>query len=136
VLAIDLTTLPESCVPAAFDRGHLYSPTSDYITPALRGRCDYRPGALYEPMPPPPRGDSKAFAWWARNIARVDVPDFLGLRIGDEVTIQHVTTVGRGEVVKTYRSGAVVRYPMPDGARKPYDEMTVSRRNGAGHWCP
>lgn len=136
--AVDLTVFPESSVPAAFDRGHLYSPTSDQTAYALDDRYiyDYRPGDLYEPMPPAPRGDGKAWARWSRNTARITVPDFLGLRVGDQVTIQHVTSAGTGTVVKTYRCGALVRYPMPKGADRPYDEMEVRRRNTAGHWYP
>lgn len=127
---------PASCVPAAFDRGHLYSPTLDLTRYALDDRYiyDYRPGDLYEPMPAAPRGDGKSFAWWSVNVAGVAVPDFLGLRSGDEITIQHVTSVGPGEVTETKRNGAVVRYPMPEGASRPYAEMYVRRRNDAGHW--
>ncbi|MET7713763.1 hypothetical protein [Streptomyces sp. NPDC005407] len=134
----DLKALPESSVPAAFDRGHLYSPTLDLTQHALDDRYDYdyRPGDLYEPMPPAPRGDGKAFAFWARNTAGMTVPDFLGLRVGDEVTIQHVTGTGPGKVIETQRRGAVVRYPMPEGASRPYVEMYVRRRNDSGHWYP
>lgn len=135
--AVDLTALPDSAVPAAFDRGHLYSPTSDQTAYALDDRYiyDYRPGNDFEPMPPAPHG-GKAFAWWFRNTARVDVPDFLGLRVGDEVTIQHVCSVDSGTVVATYRFGAQVRYAMPEGAEEPFGFMTVRRRNDAGHWYP
>lgn len=132
---IDLTELPDSSVPAAFDRGHLCSPTSDYLKYALADRYDYRPGNDFEPMPPAPHG-GKAFAWWFRNTAKVDVPDFLGLRVGDEVTIQHVCSVDSGTVVATWRFGAQVRYLMPEGAEEPYGYMTVGRRNHLGHWYP
>lgn len=130
--------LPKSSVPAAFDRGHLYSPTLDLAKYALDDRYiyDYRPGDLFEPMPSAPRGDGKAFAWWWKNTARQAAPDFLGLRTGDEVTIQHPTSVGQGVVVETLRCGAVVRYLMPDGASRPHGEMRVSRRNSDGHWYP
>jgi len=137
---VDLNTFPESSVPAAFDRGHLYSPTLDLTKYALDERYiyDYQPGTLYEPMPAAPRGDSKAFAWWSRNVANIAVPDFLGLRVGDQITIQHVTDVGPGEVVSTHRSGAIVRYPLPESnfSDRVHDEMRVSRRNDAGHWYP
>lgn len=131
-----MSEYPVSSVPAAFDRGHLYSPTLDLTRYALDDRYiyDYRPGDLYEPMPPAPRGDNKSFAWWAINIAGVAVPDFLGLRSGDQITLQQVTSVGPGEVIETKRNGAVVRYAMPKGAVKPYAETLVRHRNDAGHW--
>lgn len=133
--AADLTVLPDSAVPAAFDRGHLYSPDMGYMQYALDGRYiyDYRPGNDFEPMPEAPHG-GKAFAWWWNNAARIDVPDYLGLRVGDEITIQHVTSTGPGTVIETHRFGAVVRYPMPEGADKSHDEMYVCRRNTSGHW--
>jgi hypothetical protein len=132
---IDLTTLPVSSVPAAFDRGHLYSPTLDLTRYALDDRYvyDYRPGDLYEPMPAAPR-EPRAFAWWWKNVAQQIVADFLGLMPGDAITVQHVTYVLSAMVVETYRWGALVRYPMPKGAREPYAEMYVRRRNTAGHW--
>lgn len=132
----DYKALPASSVPAAFDRGHLYSPTLDLTRYALDDRYlyDYRPGDLYEPMPEAPRGDPKGFAWWWLNVARVPAPDFLGLRVGDHITIQHVTSVGTGKVIATHRCGAVVRYPFPDPAE--HGEMYVRRRNDAGHWYP
>lgn len=129
---------PVSSVPAAFDRGHLYSPDRGLTRYALDERYvyDYRPGDLFEPMTEAPRGNPKAWVWWYRNIAKIDVPDFLGLRIGDEVTIQHVCSVGSGTVVATYRFGAQVRYATPEGAEEPFGFMTVSRRNTGGHWYP
>lgn len=131
----DLTTLPDSSVPAAFDRGRLYSPTSDQTAYALDERYiyDYRPGNDFEPMPPCPR-DGKRYGFWLRNSARIEVPDFLGLRAGDEVTLQHVTCVGPGVVIKTYRYGAVVRYPLPEGAREPHADTLVNSRTSLGHW--
>jgi hypothetical protein len=131
----DLTVLPKSSVPAAFDRGRLYSPTLDQTRYALDDRYiyDYRPGDLYEPMPAVPHGGT-AWSRWVRNTARIEVPDFLGLRIGDDITLQHVTSVGPAVVVKAYRYGAVVRYPMPEGATEPYAETRVDSRTGAGHW--
>jgi hypothetical protein len=135
----DYKALPVSSVPAAFDRGHLYSPTLDLTRCALDDwyLYDYRPGDLFEPMPKAPHG-GKAFAWWWLNIARVDVPDFLGLRVGDQITIQHVTSVSPGEVIATHRFGAVVRYPLPVSSltERTHDEMYVRRRNDAGHWYP
>lgn len=137
---IDLTTYPVSSVPAAFDRGHLYSPDQGLTKYALDERYiyDYRPGDLFEPLAEAPRGNPKAWAWWWRNVARVETPDFLGLRVGDEITVQHVSSVGPGEVVSTWRYGAVVRYPLPVSSMsdRTHDEMMVRRRNDAGHWYP
>jgi hypothetical protein len=137
--AVDLTAFPDSVVPAAFDRGHLYSPTLAMTRYALDDRYiyDYRPGNFYEPMPAHPT-EPKSYAWWRRSIASVPVPDFLGLRVGDQVTIQHVTSVGPGEVVATERGGAVVRYPLPESdlTTRTHDEMYVRRRNEGGHWYP
>lgn len=134
----DLASLPKSSVPAAFDQGHLYSPTTALTQYALDDRYeyDYRPGDDFEPMPDAPRGDPKAFAWWFHNIASVPVPDFLGLRIGDQITIQHAGSAGSGEVVATQRNGAVIRYPLAPGGDRTHDEMYVRRRNHLGHWYP
>ncbi|MGW4994926.1 hypothetical protein ACWEQ3_46375 [Streptomyces mirabilis] len=122
--------LPASSVPAALDRGHLYSPTLDITSYGI----SYRSGDDFEPMSGAPRGDGKAFARWWNKIASINVPDYLGLRVGDEITIQHVTCTGPGTVVETCRFGALIRYPMPAGASKPHAEMYVRRRNLAGHW--
>jgi hypothetical protein len=134
---MDLTTYPDSAVPAAFDRGHLYSPTITHLAWALDPRYgyDYRPGNDFEPMPDGPRGDGKAWAWWRRNVAMQPVADFLGLRTGDKVSLHslqgnHETAV----VTATYRHHAVVRYPMPAGAREPFAQTWVNRRNADGHW--
>lgn len=121
--------LPVSSVPAAFDRGHLYSPTLDV---ANRG-ITFRPGSEYEPMPEAPR-NSKGFAWWMSNIATLEVSDYLGLRVGDEVTIQYAGAIGVATVIATHRFGAVVRYPTPQTAGRPTPEGYVRRRNQAGHW--
>ncbi|MEU4507358.1 hypothetical protein [Streptomyces sp. NPDC024089] len=135
-----MTLLPQSSVPAAFDRGHLYSPTLGLTKYALDDRYvyDYRPGDLYEPMPEAPRGNPKAWAWWWQNIAAAPVPDFLGLRVGDHISVQHVTCTGPGEVIATERGGAVVRYPLAksDLTRRTHSEMYIRRRNNAGHWYP
>lgn len=125
----DLGTLPDSAVPAAFDRGHLYSPTA-----ASAEHINYRPGTLHDPMQESPRGNPKAWVEWWKNVAITPTPDFLGLKAGDEITIQHVTSTGPGTVIETHRFGAVVRYPMPKGANKPHEEMYVCRRNADGHW--
>ncbi|MGQ4353179.1 hypothetical protein [Streptomyces drozdowiczii] len=134
-----IADLPASSVPAAFDRGHLYSPTLALTAHALDDRYiyDYRPGDLYEPMPASPTAP-KEWSWWWRNIAAAPVPDFLGLRVGDHITIQHVTSVGPGEVIATERAGATVRYPLPESdlTTRTHAEMYVSRRNDAGHWYP
>ena len=136
----DLTTYPVSSVPAAFDRGHLYSPTTTHLAWALDPGIlyDYRPGNDFEPMPEAPRGNPKAWAWWWKNTAKVETPDFLGLRAGDGITVQHVGSVGPGEVVSTWRYGAVVRYPLPVSnlTNRTHSEMVVRRRNDAGHWYP
>ncbi|MEV4975588.1 hypothetical protein [Streptomyces scopuliridis] len=132
-----MTEYPTSSVPAAFDRGHLYSPTLDLTAYALDDRYiyDYRPGDQYEPMPASPTAP-KEWAWWRRNIAATPVPDFLGLRVGDQISLQHVTGTGPGEVVATERGGAVVRYPLPQSnlTTRTHDEVYVRRRNDAGHW--
>lgn len=136
---IDLTVLPVSAVPAAFDRGHLYSPTLDLTRYALDDRYvyDYRPGDLYEPMPAAPT-PPREWAWWRQNIASETVPDFLGLRVGDQISIQHVTSTGPGEVIETRRNGAIVRYPLPESnlTTRRHDDMLVRRRNTGGHWYP
>ncbi|MFD7205919.1 hypothetical protein [Streptomyces sp. NPDC059893] len=133
----DLTTLPESSVPAAFDRGRLYSPTLGLTRYALDDRYtyDYRPGDLYEPMPEAPR-EPKAYAWWSQNIASQPVPDYLGLRVGDRVTVHLVSSVGLGEVIETLRRGAVVRYPLPASnfSTRTHSETHVRCRNSDGHW--
>jgi hypothetical protein len=134
---IDLTVLPDSAVPAAFDRGHLYTPTTTHLKWALDPGIiyDYRPGNDFEPMPDSPRGDGKAWAWWNRNVAMVPVADFLGLRVGDEISLHHVAAKpSQATVVATYRHHAVVRYPNPEGAREPYAQTWVNRRNAEGHW--
>ena len=120
-----------SSVPAAFDRGHLYSPTLAQTAYALDDRYayDYRPGDLFEPMPAAPR-EPKAYRWWWWNTAHVMTPDFLGLRTGDALTVQHVTRVGTGTVLATCRAGAWVQYPIPGQ----YDRTLVRRRNTSGHW--
>lgn len=133
----DLKALPASCVPAALDRGHLYSPTLDLTRYALDDAYlyDYRPGDLYEPMPPAPT-PPKDFARWWSTVAKEPVPDFLGLRVGDQITVQHVTSVGPGEVIATQRHGAIVRYPLPESdlTTRTHDDMYVRRRNTDGHW--
>ncbi|WP_405824151.1 hypothetical protein OG705_28990 [Streptomyces sp. NBC_00838] len=135
----ELKVLPKSSVPAAFDRGHLYSPTLALTRFVLVGGYiyDYRPGDLYEPMPATP-SEPEALAWWRRNIAATPVPDFLGLLVGDQISVQHVTSTGHAEVIATERAGAVVRYPLPksDFSTKTHAEMYIRRRNGAGHWYP
>jgi hypothetical protein len=126
----DLTTLPVSSVPAAFDRGHLYSPTADVVAYGI----DHRPGDQFEPMPASPRGNPPAWAEWWRTVALVAAPDFLGLKAGGDITVQHPCSVGTGAVMATYRFGALVRCPTPEGAEKPYADMYVRSRNQFGHW--
>ncbi|MFI5808692.1 hypothetical protein [Streptomyces sp. NPDC051561] len=124
---------PRSSVPAAFDRGHLYSPTLAQTALSLDDRYayDYRPGDLFEPMPAAPC-EPKAYRRWWRNSAHVTTPDFLGLRPGDTLTVQHVTSVGPGTVLATWRAGAWVEYPYSAPAE--YGRTLVRRRNNSGHW--
>lgn len=132
----DTQAYPASSVPAAFDRGRLYSPTLDQTRYALDARYiyDYRPGDDFEPLPKAPTAP-KAWAWWRRNIAAQPTPDFLGLRAGDTVSVHHVTTEpSRGTVISTCRHHAVVRYPNPQGAREPYTQTWVNQRTADGHW--
>jgi hypothetical protein len=128
--AQNLTELPVSSVPAAFDRGHLFSPTSATVADGIK----YRPGDLFEPMPPSPRGNPQAWGEWWRTVAKVETPDYLGLRPGDEIAVQHHGSPSPGTVVSACRFGAVVRYPMPKGAREPYEQQYVTCRNQFGHW--
>ena len=126
----DTQTLPASAVPAALDRGHLYSPTRDLTRYALDPGAgyDYRPGDLFEPMPSPRGCDGKAFAGWWRNTALVESPDFLGLRAGD-----HYPAV----VTATYRHHASVRYELPGCAFSDEGRTVqtyVTRRNADGQW--
>lgn len=125
-----VSALPVSSVPAAYDRGHLYSPKAETVAYGI----DYRPGDLFEPMPSSDRSDPKQWGEWWRSIAKTETPDFLGLVPGDEITIQHPCSVEPGTVLSTCRFGAVVRYPMPDGASEPFAEMYVTHRNHLGHW--
>ncbi|MCX4405928.1 MULTISPECIES: hypothetical protein [unclassified Streptomyces] len=137
----DLTVHPDSAVPSAFDRGHLYSPTLGQTRYALNAgyAYDYRPGNDFEPMPDSPRGDGKAWAWWRTNVAKVPAADFLGLHAGDEVTLHclhghHDTAT----VIAAYRHGALVRFPLPVSHSNPDGtltaEMYVHTRNNDGHW--
>ncbi|MEU8893674.1 hypothetical protein [Streptomyces sp. NPDC048442] len=128
-----MSEYPLSSVPAAFDRGHLYSPTLAETAYALDDRYvyDYRPGDLFEPMPAAPR-EPKAFRWWWSTGARVATPDFLGLRTGDTLTVQHVTSVGPGTVLATYRAGAWVEYPYAVPGKS--GRTLVRRRNNSSHW--
>lgn len=135
--AIDLTVLPDSAVPSAFDRGCLYSPTTTHMAWALDPGViyDYRPGNDFEPLPEAPRGNPKAWAWWRKNHAMVPTDDFLGLRVGDEISLHSLQ--GNHElatVTATYRHHAVVRYPMPEGSKEPHADSWVNRRNAEGHW--
>lgn len=135
----DTLTLPQSAVPAALDRGHLYSPTLSLTRRALDGGClyDYRPGDLFEPMPPAPRGDVEAYTWWWENVALTETPDFLGLRVGDTATMHslhgnHYPAV----VMATCRHHASVRYEIPGLWSKEARAVDtyVTRRNADGQW--
>lgn len=132
----DLTAYPVSSVPAAFDRGRLYSPDMSYMQYALDDRYvyDYRPGDDFEPLPKAP-SEPKAWAWWRRNVAAQPTPDFLGLRTGDTISLHHVTAEpSQATVVSTCRHHAVVRYRNPEGAREPYAQTWVNQRTAGGHW--
>jgi hypothetical protein len=133
----DLTVLPDSAVPAAFDRGHLYSPTLSLTAYALNPSYiyDYRPGNDFEPLPEAPRSP-KGWAWWRKNHAINPVTDFLGLRVGDEISLHSLqgSEPTRATVVATYRHHAVYRYPNPEGSTEPFTQSWVNRRNDAGHW--
>ncbi|MEU5978482.1 hypothetical protein [Streptomyces sp. NPDC047315] len=125
---LPLGELPVSCVPAAYDREHLYSPragTAEWV--------EHRPGDVFGPLPLAPSAP-KAFAAWWKGVASVPTPDFLGLVAGDEITIQHVGQVGPGTVHSTRRFGAVVRCPVPPGGDRPYIQQFVKSRNQYGHW--
>ncbi|MEU6979654.1 hypothetical protein [Streptomyces sp. NPDC046371] len=122
-------TLPVSSVPAAFDREHLYSPSAG--TAEL---IEHRPGDVFGPLPTSPRGNPTAWKEWWTQHASTPTPDYLGLKAGDEITIQHASTTGPGTVLSTCRFGAIVRYPMPKGTDKPHSEMYVTARNQHGHW--
>ncbi|MFH8805280.1 hypothetical protein ACH4F6_38025 [Streptomyces sp. NPDC017936] len=133
----DTQQLPQSAVPAALDRGHLYSPTLALTRYALDPGVgyDYRPGELFEPMPEAPRGDGEAFARWWRSAALVESPDFLGLRTGDTVTLHSL----QGDhfpatVVATCRHHASVRYPASEWSSEPYVQTYVTHRNAEGQW--
>lgn len=135
--AVDLTALPDSAVPAAFDRGHLYSPDTGLTKYALDDRYiyDYRPGNDFEPLPEAPRGNPKAWAWWRKNHALVPTADFLGLRVGDEFSLHSLQgNHTPATVTATYRHHAVYRYPRPEGSEEPYAYGWVNRRNAEGHW--
>ncbi|MEU2099885.1 hypothetical protein ABZ741_37035 [Streptomyces globisporus] len=128
-LPLPLGELPVSSVPAAYDREHLFSPkegTAEHIS--------HRAGDVFGPLPRS-SGEPEAWATWWKTAASVPTPDFLGLKAGDEITVQ-LSTVSPGTVARTCRFGALVRIPLPQGpwADKPYEEMYVTRRNQFGHW--
>jgi len=125
----DLTTLPVSSVPAAFDREHLYSPSAG--TAEL---IDHRPGDAFGPLPQSPRGNPAAWKEWWITHASASTADYLGLKAGDQITIQHASSTGPGTVLSTCRFGAIVQCPMPQGSEKPHSEMYVTARNQFGHW--
>jgi hypothetical protein len=143
----DPTAYPDSAVPAAFDRGHLYSPTIEQARWALDPGAvyDYRPGNDFEPLPDAPRGTHKEatgqsqWGWWRENIAHVPTADFLGLSVGDEITLYCMH--GHHDpatVVATYRHGALVRYGLPISHSNPDGTLRAERyvrvRNPSGHW--
>ncbi len=119
--------LPVSSVPAAFDRDHLYSPGAESVA----GGIDYRPGDMFEPMPKSPHEPKQWGEWW-RAVAQVETPDFLGLRVGDAVTVQGPSWTSLCDVLSTCRFGAVVRVPKPAGMG--FEEQYVCRRNQFGYW--
>jgi hypothetical protein len=135
----DTQTLPQSAVPAALDRGHLYSPTLSLTRYALDpcAHYDYRPGDLFEPMPETPRGNPADYRRGWEGAAMVESPDFLGLRAGDTVTMHslhgdHFPAV----VAATYRHHASVRYELPGlwSGKDRTVQTYVTRRNADGQW--
>ena len=135
--AVDLTVLPGSAVPAAFDRGHLYSPTTTHLAWALDPGYDYdyRPGNDFEPLPEAPHGNPKGWVWWRKNHAVVPVSDFLGLHVGDEISLYSLQgQPTKATVTATYRHHAVYRYPRPEESKEPYAYGRANRRNAEGHW--
>lgn len=123
------TELPVSSVPAAFDNGHLFSPDQDS---SLLDQA--RPGDRFGPLPSAPLGSGAIFREWS-DAAGTATPNFLGLRVGDTITLQWPGQVIDGcTVLETCRYGARVRYPMPSGTRVSHAEMYVNRRNLDGHW--
>lgn len=131
--------LPQSAVPAALDRGHLYSPKQSLTRYALDPAVlyDYRPGDLFEPLPEAPRGDAAGYMRWWENEATVETPDFLGLRAGDTVVMHslqgnHFPAV----VTATCRHHASVRYEIPGLWSKGAREVRtyVTHRNAEGQW--
>lgn len=136
----DTLTLPQSAVPAALDRGHLYSPTLSLTRYALddRYRYDYRPGDLFEPMPEAPRGNPAEYRRWWDSAAMVETPDFLGLRVGDTISMHSLQgNHYPATVTATYRHHASVRYELPEGHFSGADRVVrtyVNRRNAEGHW--
>ncbi|MFD8488681.1 hypothetical protein [Streptomyces sp. NPDC059712] len=134
--AVDLTILPDSAVPAAFDRGHLYSPTTTHMAWALDPGYvyDYQPGNDFEPLPEAPR-DPKGWAWWRQNHASVPTADFLGLRVGDEISLHSLQgTPTKVTVTSTCRHHACYRYPSPIGSEEPYRYGWANRRTADGDW--
>ncbi|MFD6923724.1 hypothetical protein ACFV99_26425 [Streptomyces sp. NPDC059944] len=122
-----LGAMPASSVPAAYDRGHLYSPkegTAELV--------DHRPGDAFGPLPLAPREPKAWGAWWNTE-ASTPTPDFLGLVPGDVITVVRANTA---TVVSTCRFGAIVRYELPASpwATETHASMYVTRRNQYGHW--
>lgn len=133
-------TLPQSAVPAALDRGHLYSPKLSLTRYALDPAVlyDYRPGDLFEPLPEAPRGDAAGYMWWWENAAKEPTPDFLGLRAGDTIVMHslqgnHFPAV----VTSTCRHHAYVRYELTGSVFSEEGrvvETYVDRCNADGQW--
>lgn len=126
---LPLGELPVSCVPAAYDREHLYSPSAAYIEDV-----DHRPGDAFDPLPKAPAGPEAFRAWW--EVASAASPDYLGLVAGDDIELAHGSFTGMGVVVSTDRFGALVRIPLPSSAwsGKSYEYMYVTARNQFGRW--
>ncbi|MFD8316314.1 hypothetical protein [Kitasatospora purpeofusca] len=122
--------LPTSSVPAAYADGHLFSPTLDLTSAGL----DFRPGDRFEPMAPAPVGSLSGKAEWARTVANVNTPDFLGLTQGATITVHHGGGLSTGEVISTFRSGARVRVLLPNDPEGTRAEVVVSRRSPSGSW--
>ncbi|CAM5238246.1 hypothetical protein [Streptomyces griseomycini] len=122
-----LGEMPVSSVPAAYDRGHLYSPKE-----GTAERVDHRPGDRFAPLPKAPH-EPKAWGTWWRAEANAPTPDYLGLEPGDVITLVDDVTA---TVVSTCRFGAVVRYEVPPSpwAAETHVDMYVTARNQFGHW--
>jgi len=85
---------------------------------------------LYAPLSPGPR-DPKAWRAWWENSAKQPVDDYLGLKKGDELTVQWAQSdTIAATVISTHAFGALVLCPWKP---EPF-EMWVRHRNHLGNW--